>query len=449
MNNPKELEKLIDEKQFHLLHGGVTETEPVDIAGLIEELPPEKAVLLFRVLPKDYAAEVFVELYSDTQKSLIEQFSAAEISFVIEELFLDDAVDFIEEMPATIAKKVLAHATKETRDKINQILRYPENSAGSIMTVEYVDLKRNATVADAFERIRKTGVDKETIYTCYVTNTQRKIEGVVSVKTLLLSETEQIIGDIMDTSLILAHTHDDREEVARLFDKYDFLAIPVVDSESRLVGIITIDDIIDVVHEEATEDIEIMGAMRPSEKPYLKTGVFSLLRNRIGWLIALMVLGMGTGVILQSFEEAFVAVPLLVTFIPMLTDTGGNAGSQSATLIIRGMALNEIAPKDFLKVAWKEIRVSLIAGVILSAVAFLRVFILNWGEPELFAKGLVISSTLIFTVFLAKLAGSMLPIIAKKIKVDPAVAASPLITTIVDTSSLLIFFSIAKWILGF
>jgi magnesium transporter len=351
-------------------------------------------------------------------------------------------------MPATITKKVLAHATAETRNQINRILKYPQDSAGTVMTAEFVDLKREMTVSKAFERIRKIGPDKETIYTCYVIDEERKIEGVITVKTLLLSAPEQVLGDIMEQNLILVHTDTDREEVARIFEKYDFVNVPVVDSENRLVGIITFDDIMDVVQEEATEDFEIMAAMTPSERPYLKTGVLRLFSNRIGWLVVLMVLGMGTGFILQGFQDALLAAPLLISFIPMLTDTGGNAGSQSSTMIIRGMAVSEISPGDFFRVAWKEIRVSILAGIVLAVVAFLRVLLLNYGEANIYRQTAVISLTLIFTVFMAKLCGAMLPILAKKLKIDPAVMAAPLITTIVDAGSLLVFFSIAKILLG-
>lgn len=450
MENHIELEKLIDEKKFHLLRDGITEANPADVAAMIERLPSEKAVLLFRVLPKTYAAEVFAELYSDTQKSLIEHFSDAEIFNVIEKLFSDDAADFIEEMPATIANKVLNRATKETREQINKLLKYPENSAGTKMTVEYIGLKRDMTVRQAFERIRKIGSMTETIYTCYVTDSERKLKGVVSVKDLLLAELDEIVGNIMDTNLIITHTNTDQEEVARLFEKYDLLNIPVIDSENRLVGIITVDDIIDVLHEEATEDFEIMAAMSPSEKPYLKTSVTDMFKNRIGWLILLMILGMGTGLIMQSFEDALVAAPLLMTFIPMLTGTGGNAGSQSATMIIRGLALSEISTRDIFKVIWKEIRVSLLAGIVLAAVAFLRVILLNNKSDfgELAVQAAVVSLTLIFTVFIAKLCGAALPLCAKKVKLDPAVFASPIITSIVDASSLLIFFALAKQLLN-
>jgi len=448
MNNFTELEQLIDEKQFNLLREGVAEVEPADIASLIEKLPIEKGVVLFRVLPKDMEAAVFANLDPDVQQALVQRLSDREIANVIEELYLDDAADFIEEMPAIVANKVLAHATAETREQINRLLKYPEDSAGTIMTVEFVHLKRSLTVTEAFAKIRKIGPDKETIYTCYVTDPERRIEGVVSVKTLLLSEPEQLLCDIMDTNLIFAHTDDDREKVAQLFEKYDFLTIPVVDSEDRIVGIITIDDIIVVVQEEATEDMEKMAAITPSEKPYLKTNVLGHFSNRIRWLIVLMISGMLTGFILQSFEDAFTVAPLLVTFIPMLTGTGGNAGSQSSTLVIRGMAISEITSKDIFKVAWKEARISILVGIVLAIITFGRVVLLSSGESQVMLKAAVISISLVFTVLLAKLCGGLLPIFAKKFGVDPAVMAAPLITTIVDALSLIMFFSIAKVLLG-
>ncbi|MCL1903231.1 MAG: magnesium transporter [Oscillospiraceae bacterium] len=447
MNNHDELEKLIDEKQFQLLRSGVTEVNSADVAAMIEKLSAEKAVLLFRVLPKDYAAEVFADLYSDTQKSLIERLSDAEIFDVIEELFLDDAVDFIEEMPATIANKVLNRATKETRERINRFLKYPENSAGTKMTVEYINLKKDMTVAEAFDRIRNVGSTIETIYTCYVTDSMRMLKGVVTVKDLLLSNLEQVIGDIMDTNLIITHTDTDQEEVARLFEKYDLLNIPVTDSENRLVGIITVDDVIDVVQEEATEDFQIMAAMTPSDKPYLKTNVARLAKNRITWLIFLMVAAMITGGILETFEEAIAAVPLLVVFIPMLMDTGGNSGAQSSTMIIRGIALDEIKPRDIIKIIWKETRVGLLVGGILSGINFLRIWLTYGSNTDVFRVAFVVSSTLLFTVILANVVGGILPLIAKKCKIDPAVMAAPLITTVVDASSLLVFFTIAKILL--
>jgi magnesium transporter len=357
-------------------------------------------------------------------------------------------------MPAIIAKKVLARATKETRDQINRILRYRPDSAGTIMTVEYVHLKRNLTVEEAFTKIRKVGPDKETIYTCYVTDAQRRIEGVISVKTLLLSQPEQQLGDIMDTNLILVHTDDDQEKVARLFEKYDFLSIPVVDSESRIVGIITIDDIIDVVQEEATEDIEKMAAMLPSDKPYLKTGVLRLTKNRIIWLVVLMIVAMITGGILEQFEDAIGAIPLLTVFIPLLMDTGGSSGSQSATMVIRGMALGEVTPGDFIRIIWKEMRTGLLVGTILSVINFVRMWV-TYGlivehehSQNIVAIGLTVSFTLLFTVVVANVVGGLLPVIAKKTKIDPAVMAAPLITTIVDALALIVYFSLATWMLS-
>jgi len=455
-----ELEKLIDDKRFNLLHDGIAEVAPADIASMVEKLPADKAVLLFRILPKDMEAEVFAYLNPDMQKSLIERFSDKEIFKVIEDLFLDDAVDFIEEMPATIANKVLAHATEETREKINQLLQYPTDSAGTIMTVEYVHLKRSMSVLQAFEKIRKVGTDKETIYTCYVTDSERRIEGVVSVKTLLLSAPDQTLNDIMDTNLILVHTDTDREEVARLFEKYDFLSIPVVDSEDRLVGIITIDDIVDVVREEATEDMQKMAAMLPSDRPYLKTSVPRLGMNRIVWLVILMITAMVTGGIIENFEHAIGVLPLLAVFIPLLMDTGGNSGSQSATMIIRGMALGEIKPADFFKIVWKEMRTGLLVGTILSAINFARIWLTYWVVPNLSANGTpefgtdvyriaaVVSLTLLFTVVVANIIGGILPIFAKKLKIDPAVMAAPLITSIVDALALIVYFSLAVWMLG-
>ncbi|MDR0223130.1 MAG: magnesium transporter [Oscillospiraceae bacterium] len=452
MKDFNELEKMLDEKRFRLLHDELAEENSADIAALLETVPIEKAVLLFRMLPKDLAAKAFADLFSEVQQSLVERLSDKEIFNVIEELFLDDAVDFIEEMPASIAKKVLAYATPETREQINHLLKYPESSAGSIMTVEYVNLKRRMTVAQAFDRIRETGLDKETVYICYVTDSERRLKGVVSVKTLLLSQPEQVINDIMETNLIITRTDADQEEIARLFEKYDLLSIPVIDSEDRLVGIITVDDIVDVVQEEATEDFQIMAAMTPSDKPYLKTGVARLATNRIVWLFVLMVAAMVTGGILEKFEKAIRAMPILTVFIPMLMDTGGNSGSQSSTLIIRGMALSEITPRDFFKVVWKEMRVGLMVGVILSSINFLRVWLTYTSNPEYGAEVMkiagTVSATLLFTVVVANLVGGVLPIIAKKCKIDPAVMAAPLITTIVDALSLIVYFSLAAILLG-
>jgi len=449
MNNLTELEKLIDDKQFKLLRTDIMDANPFDIAALIEELPVEKAVVLFRVLPKDMAAEVFANLYHEIQQALIERLSAKEIYEVMEELYLDDTVDFIEEMPAAIARRILAHVTSETRELINQVLRYPENSAGSIMTVEYVDLKRHLTVTQAFDRIRQIGLDKETIYTCYVTDSERVLKGVVSVKNLLLSEPDEIVGDIMDTSIIFSHTDTDREEVVLLFEKYDLMNLPVMDSESRLVGIITVDDIIDVVQEEATEDFEKMAAMAPSDKPYLKTSVLELAKNRITWLVVLMIAAMITGSIMRIYETAIEAMTLLVFFTPMLMNTGGNSGNQSSTMIIRGMALMEITTRDFFRIIWKEMRVGLVAGTILASINFVRVWLTYRNdEPEIIMVSITISAALLFTVIIANVIGGSMPVIAKKCRIDPAVMAAPLITTIVDALSLIVYFSLATVLLG-
>jgi magnesium transporter len=447
MNNLRELEILIDDKQFKLLRDGIADVNSADIAAMLEELPIEKAIVLFRVLPKNLAADVFADLFSEVQQALVERLSAKEIFEVIEELFLDDAVDFIEEMPAAIAKRVLSNATVDTRNLINQLLRYPENSAGSIMTVEYIDLHSRLTVAQAFERIRAIGLDKEAVYTCYVVDSHRVLEGVVSVKRLLLSALDEIISDIMETNLIFTHTDTDQEEVARMFERYDFLSIPVMDSEHRLVGIITVDDIIDVVQEEATEDFELMAAMSPSDKPYMKTTIARLAGNRLPWLMVMMVAAMITGSILERFEAAIAALPLLVTFIPMLMDTGGNSGSQSSTLIIRGMALVEITSRDFFRILWKEMRVGLLVGAILSLVNFIRVFFTYRDSLEVIRISATVSATLLFTVVLANIVGGILPVIAKKCKIDPAVMAAPLITTIVDALSLIVYFTLAMILL--
>ncbi len=431
-------------KQFRTLRELLSEENPVDVAAYIESLEVEKGVLVFRVLPKDFAVDVFANLFSDIQQAIIEVLSDREITHIIEELYLDDAVDFLEEMPAGIVKKVLANAKENTRAQINTLLHFPDNSAGSIMTVEFIDLQGDMTVSAAFERIRNTGMDKETIYTCYVIDYRRSLVGTVSVRKLLLSPYEEKICDIMDKNIIFAKTTDDQEIVAHQFNKYDLLSIPVVDSENRLVGIITIDDIFDVVQQEATEDFEKMAAILPSEKPYLKTGIFSLAKNRLPWLLILMFSAMITGSILAGFEDAIAAIPLLVTFIPMLTDTGGNAGSQSSTMVIRGMALQEVRIKDFFKVMWKELRVSLLVGLSLSVLNFIRIAIQYPGK-ELVAVTVAVS--LLFTVLIAQTLGGLLPILAKSLKVDPAVMAAPLITTIVDAFSLLIFFGIAKTLL--
>ncbi|RPF48360.1 magnesium transporter [Hydrogenoanaerobacterium saccharovorans] len=440
----EKLGELISTRNYRELRVKLAEMNEVNIALFIEELPVEKATVAFRTLPKGLAADVFANLSSDTQEYIIGSINDQELAVIVEDLFVDDAVDMLEELPASVVKRVLKNATPDTRALINQFLQYPENSAGSIMTAEFTDLRRNMTVEDAIKHIRRTGEDRETVYTCYVIDDRRILDGVVTVKDLLLSEDDCSIENIMNTNFVSVTTLEDREEVAKLFAKYDLLSIPVVDHEGRLVGIVTVDDAVDVMEQEATEDFEKMAAMIPSEKPYLKTGVFVLAKNRIMWLLVLMISGMITGSILGKYEAAFAAMPMLVTFIPMLTDTGGNAGSQSSTLVIRGMAVSEISTKDLVAVMWKELRVSMLVGIALSAVNFVRLVITYPGN-ELIA--LTVALSLFATVVIAKTIGGALPIIAKLFKADPAIMAAPLITTIVDAFSLIIYFSVAEKLL--
>ena len=431
---------LVSRKQFRQLKDELCEMNEFDIASFLEELDSEKQIIIFRMLPKELASDVFACLEVETQEHIINSITDKELAYIIEELYVDDAVDMLEELPATIVKRVLQNAAPSTRLQINEFLKYPENSAGSIMTAEYIGLKKSMTVQEAFAYIRKHGYDKETIYTCYVMDAKRMLEGVVTVKDLLMNDYEVKIEDIMDTNVIKAVTTDDKEEIADLFNKYDLLSLPVVDHENRLVGIVTIDDAVDVMEEEATEDFEKMAAMLPSEKPYLKTSVLELAKNRITWLLVLMVSSMLTGGILTRYEDAFQVMPLLVSFVPMLTDTGGNAGSQSSTMIIRGMTIGEVASSDIFKVIWKEARVSVIVGLILGLVNFIRLVIQYPGQPLV---ALTVVLALFATVFLAKVIGGILPILAKRLKLDPAIMAAPLITTIVDAVSLVIYFQIA------
>ncbi len=400
--------------------------------------------LLFRLLSKETAAEGFVELESDTQEVLITSFSDSELKEVLEELYVDDAVDIIEEMPANVVKRILLHSNSEMRQSINLILQYPKDSAGSIMTVEYVDLKENMTVEDAFLHIRRTGVDKETVYTCYVTDPNRKLVGLVTVKDLLLSDYSCTMSEIMETNIIYVNTLDDREDVARQFGKYDFLAIPVVDQERRLVGIVTVDDAIDVLEEENTEDIEKMAAITPSDKPYLKTGVFETWKHRIPWLLFLMISATFTGAIITYYNDALGAFTILSSFIPRLMDSGGNAGGQASVSIIRGIALGEIEFRDLFRVVWKESRVALLCGLTMAATNFLK---LMFFDRVGIAVAAVVCLTLLLTIFCAKIVGCILPMLAKRIGFDPAVMASPFITTIVDALSLAIYFKIAVFLL--
>lgn len=436
----EQLLELINSKQFRQVKIQMTRMNEADIAELIGELDAEKKVVVFRMLPKEVSSDVFACLEPEDQQHIINSIGDYELKYIVEDLFVDDAVDMLEELPANVVKRVLKIATPDTRNLINQFLNYPDNSAGSIMTAEYVGLKQRMTVEEAFAYIRKNGVDKETIYTCYVMDSKRTLEGVVTVKDLLMNPYETVLRDIMDTNVIKAVTTDDQEAVMDKFQRYDLLSLPVVDQENRLVGIVTVDDIVDVMEQEATEDFEKMAAMVPSEKPYLKTGVIQLAKNRILWLLILMISSMVTGGILAKYENAFAVIPLLVTFIPMLTDTGGNAGSQSSTLIIRGMAVGEIEPSDILQVIWKELRVGLIVGVILGLVNYVRLVIMYPGN-EMMCLTVVLS--LFATVLLAKTIGCILPIAAKKLHLDPAIMAAPLITTIVDAFSLVIYFQLA------
>ncbi len=440
-----DLYKLLEDKKFRLLKKELCEMNEVDVASFIDELDDdEKTVLVFRTLPKGLATDVFACLDSNKQEQIINSITDREIGRIIDDLYVDDAVDMLEELPANIVKRVLQNASHSTRNLINEFLHYPENSAGSIMTAEYIGLKKSMSVSLAIAYIRKHGIDKETIYTCYVMDAKRTLEGVVTVKELLMSDDEVLIQDIMDEKVIKAVTTDDREEVVDLFNKYDLLALPVVDMEDRLVGIITIDDIVDVMEEEATEDIEKMAAMLPSEKPYLKTGVIELAKNRIIWLLVLMLSSMITGSILARYEAAFATLPLLVTFVPMLTGTGGNAGSQSSTMIIRGMTVGDIEPSDYLHVIFKEFRVSLIVGTILGLVNFVRLIL---QYPGHYMVCITVVLSLVITIIVSKVVGGTLPLLAKVCKLDPTILAAPLISTMVDAVSLIIYFQIATALL--
>ena len=445
--------ELLKEKKLSELKVLLADMNPADIAEFLKELTNDELLLAFRILPKDQAADTFVEMEPDDQETLIRSFSDNELKAVIDDLFVDDTVDILEEMPANVVKRILRFTDAETRRSINEILKYPEDSAGSIMTTEYVRLKKNMNVNDAIAHIRKIGLDKETIYTCYVTDLNNKLIGMVSAKTLLLSAPDDIIADIMETNVIYCTTTDDQEEVARSFDKYNFMAIPVVDEEIRLVGIVTFDDAIDVLQEEATEDIEKMAAIIPSEKSYLKTGVFETWKQRIPWLLLLMVSATFTGSIISSYESALASCVILTSFIPMLMDTGGNSGGQSSVTIIRSMSLGDVEMKDILKVVFKECRVALLCGITLAVVNFAKMMLIDYnaisadGQNPLWVA-FVVSLTLVVTVVIAKVIGSTLPVAAKKIGFDPAVMASPFITTIVDALSLLIYFNFAQIFLG-
>lgn len=441
--SPQRLTELVEHKQFRPLRELLTEMNEVDIAAFLGELEPDQQAIVFRLLPKELAAEVFAYLDdSEDQERLIGALSDRELREVLDELYLDDAVDIIEEMPASVVSRILRNTGAETRQQINELLNYPKDSAGSLMTVEYVNIKKEMTVGAAISRIRKTAVDKETIYTCYVTE-NRKLIGMVSVKDLLMAEDSMQIEDIMETNVIHVDTHEDREEVAKVFNKYDFLAIPVVDREERLVGIVTFDDAMDVMQEEHTEDMAKMAAIMPTDDSYFNTSAFSHAKSRISWLLFLMLSATVSGSIITHYQETFKLYPLLVSFIPMLTGTGGNCGSQSSTLMIRGLALDEIKFKDIFKVIFKEFRIALLVSVVLALVNGLRIYI-QYGDLQI---AIVIGLALVIIVILSKFIGCTLPLAAEHIGLDPALMAAPLISTIVDICSILIYFQIATVLL--
>ena len=443
------LSQLLEQKKYHSLRDILSTMNPADVAAVFDDMAESQLPLLFRLLPKELAAETFVEMEPEAQELLIRGFSDSELKEVIDELYVDDAVDIVEEMPANVVQRILAQAEPEMRKQINEILRYPEDSAGSIMTTEYVSLRPNMTVEEAILRIRRTGIDKETIYTCYVTR-GRKLIGMVSGKDLLLcTDDEATIESIMEAHVITVGTLDDQEQVAQMFTKYNFLALPVVDTENRLVGIVTFDDAMDVMEDETTEDME---AMLPSEHPYMRSSPFEIWKNRIPWLLLLMVSATLTGLVITSFENALGALPCLTAFIPMLMDTGGNSGSQACVTIIRGISLDEIQFRDIFRVIWKEIRVAVMAGCVLAVACFGKIMLVDHlllgSESVTWTVALVVSVSLALTVCIAKLVGSTLPLLAKRIGFDPAVMASPIITTIVDFLSLLVYFTFASTILG-
>lgn len=442
---------LLETKKYGTLRDILVTMKPFDIAAVFEELQDEKTPILFRILPKELAAETFVEMDDETQEFLIHGFSDSELKEVVDELFVDDAVDLIEEMPANVVKRILRQADKDMRKQINELLKYPEDSAGSIMTTEFIVLRPDMTAEMAIKRIRRTGVDKETIYTCYVNDENNKLIGITTVKDLLLAEDDTKVRDMMEENVISVHTLDDQEQVAQMFSNYNFLALPVVDNEMRLVGIVTIDDAIDVIQEEATEDIEKMAAVLPSDKPYMRTGVFGIYRKRAPWLLILMLSATFTSTIISSFDGVLAQIIILSSFIPMITGSGGNAGSQASVSVIRALSLGEIEFRNILSVLWKEIRVAVLCGLTLAVANFFKLLFFDLrgytgtGSPAEIA--LVVSATLVGTIIMAKIVGASLPILASKIGFDPAVMANPLISTVCDSLSLLIYFAVAKALL--
>lgn len=436
----EEIVELLEQNKLAELKEILINENPIDIADVFEDFPKEKYLIIFKLLPKDFSSEVFSYLSPEKQQEVIENITDDEIKFIVEDMYLDDTVDFIEEMPANIVDKILKNTSSDKRKLINQMLKYPENSAGSVMTVEYISFKDNYTVKQAIEYYRKVAIDKEETDICFVTDTKKKLVGIISLKTLILSKDDSYIQDEMDTNFVSVLTLDDQEEIAALFRKYDLTTMPVVDHEDRLVGVITVDDIVDVIDQENTEDIQKMAAMNPSDEEYLKESVISLAKHRILWLLVLMISATFTGLVIKKYEDILQSAVYLATFIPMLMDTGGNAGSQSATLVIRGIALEEIEFSDIFKVIWKELRVSILVGFILSAVNFIRIYYFSRSGLE---TSLVVAISMFLTVIMAKVIGGVLPLVAKSLKIDPAIMASPLITTIVDTAALIIFFKLS------
>ncbi|MCI8272924.1 MAG: magnesium transporter [Clostridia bacterium] len=440
----KEIQELINKREFNKLKVKLNEVNEADIPALLEELDKENVVKVFRLLSKELAGEAFSYMEADMREKLVQSLTDAELKNVMDELFMDDTVDLIEEMPSNIVPRLLRVVNKKDRKIINDLLKYPEDSAGSIMTTEFVDLREDMTIAQALQRIRDIGVDSETIYTCYVLSNNRVLMGIVNIKEILISKEDTLIKDLMETNIISVNTIEDQEEVTKLFDKYDYYALPVVDTENRLVGIITMDDAINVLQDEVSEDFEKMAAITPNEESYFKTSVFQHAKSRIIWLLVLMLSAAVTGGIITEYEQAFAAIPLLVAFIPMIMGTGGNCGSQSSTLIIRGLATDEIEPRDIFKALWKEFRVALLVGVVLAVVNGIRT-VLQYQDFQL---AIIVGLTLIATVILAKALGCLLPLLAKKLKLDPAIMAAPLITTLVDVFSILVYFQIATALMG-
>ena len=442
--NIEEIKELIENKQFTQLKKELKEMKSADISEILDELDKEQAVILFRLLSKEKAGMAFSYMETDMREKLIKDLTDTELKNILDELFMDDTVDLIEEMPSNVVTRILRNVDKNDRKIINELLKYPEDSAGSIMTTEFIDLKEDMTIEQALDRIRQIGTDSETIYTCYVLEKNRKLQGIISIKELLLAKEDTLIADNMETNIISVNTLEDQEEVAKKFDKYDLYALPVVDNENRLVGIVTVDDAINVLQDEAEEDFEKMAAMAPTEESYFETSVFKHAKNRIVWLLILMLSSAITGTIITKYENAFAAVPLLVAFLPMLMDTGGNCGSQSSTLIIRGLATDELEVKDVFKILWKEIRIAVIVGISLATINGLRIFAQYKNLQLACTVGLSITTT----VILSKSIGCLLPLLAKKLKLDPAIMAAPLITTIVDILSVLVYFNIATAIMG-